>query len=86
MKPIRTQQRFQCDFCQYRSVKSVVEKHERRCFRNPNRFCDNCDNKGHTEENHGIDEFPNWIKTPCFYCSKFDPQILKEIKERESKI
>ena len=85
MKPVKVMPKFKCDFCQKRSTKSVMEVHEKRCFRNPNRFCDNCENKGYTEEDHGIDEYSNWIKTPCFYCEKFDPKMLKEIQEREAK-
>ena len=50
MKEVRTQQRYKCDFCKYRSTKSVMEKHEKRCYRNPDRFCDYCENRGYTTE------------------------------------
>ena len=45
MKPIKTQQRYRCDFCKKTGVKSTMAIHEKRCFRNPNRYCDYCDNK-----------------------------------------
>lgn len=81
MIPVKTLQRYKCDFCKKRSTKSVIEKHEKRCFRNPNRFCDYCNNKGkiHVVENgYGYHE-------NCPYCSKFDPKVLKEIQEYEKK-
>lgn len=88
MKPVKVMPKFKCDFCNYRSTRAVMELHEKRCYRNPNRFCDACENKGYTEENRGgeaEDGLENWVKISCDYCSKFDPKILKEIQERESK-
>ena len=82
MKPVKTMQRYQCDFCKKRSVKHIMEKHEKRCFRNPNRFCDFCGNKGHTVEEHDVGLIE---KVDCHYCSSFDKKMLKEIEERESK-
>lgn len=80
--------KFKCDFCNYRATKSVMEVHEKRCYRNPERYCDNCDNKGFTREDRGADEpeLSNWVDVPCYYCSKFDPKMLKEIQEREAKL
>jgi len=43
MKPIRTQQRYQCDFCKKRGIKSAMNKHELHCVKNPNRVCGGCD-------------------------------------------
>ena len=87
MKQVKTQQKFKCDFCKKRSIKSVIAKHEPRCFRNPNRFCDNCQNKGYTEEIMGETEgYTQTEKLDCYYCGKFDPKILEEIKARESLI
>jgi len=77
MKPVKTMQRYKCDFCSKRSVKSVIAIHEKRCFRNPNRYCDFCDNKRYTME--------SGFKIPCPYCVMFDPKRLKEIEEREKK-
>ena len=84
MKPIRTQQRYQCDFCKKRSVKSVIKKHEKRCFRNPNRFCDYCQNKGFTMETM-LEDYPEH-KVDCIYCRTFDKEKLKQIEEREANL
>lgn len=87
MKPVRTQQRFQCDFCSRRSTKTVMEIHEKRCFRNPNRFCDACGNTGKQKVEVGeLNGQTYYEDQPCFYCSKFDPKMLEEIMERESKL
>lgn len=79
MKPVKTQQRYKCDFCKKRSIKSAMERHEKICFRNPDRYCEACDNKGETDE--GIEHYTYMV--PCFYCSKFDPEQLKSIEARE---
>lgn len=80
MKAVKTRARFQCDFCKRRSTKSVMELHEKRCYRNPNRFCDYCENKGHITEEYG-DGMSNDI--PCNYCAKFDAKMKEEIEARE---
>jgi len=73
--------KFKCDFCKRRSTKAAMQKHEHRCFRNPNRFCDNCENKGFTR-NHIIDHY--YEDTPCHFCSKRDPKIEEAIKKYEA--
>jgi len=83
MKPIRTQQRYRCDFCKKIGIKSAIERHEKRCFRNPNRFCDYCDNKGYIMETVLEGYAP--AKQDCPYCSRFDKDMLEEIKEREER-
>ena len=83
MKAVKTLQRYKCDFCKKKSVRHVIELHEKRCFRNLNRYCDYCDNKGYTEET--IAEGFSAIKQGCPYCEAFDGKILKEIEEREKK-
>lgn len=78
--------RFKCGFCKRRSTKSVMEKHEKRCFRNPNRFCDYCQNKGFTHEHivgDGINEEAFYQDVPCPFCSKRDPEIEEAIKKYE---
>lgn len=75
MKAVKSLQRYQCDFCNKRSVKHVIALHEKRCFRNPNRFCDNCNNTGEVE----ICVEGMCGTTPCEYCAKFDAQMSKEI-------
>lgn len=81
MIEVKVQKRYKCDFCKYRSVKHVVAKHEKRCYRNPDRFCDFCENNGFTMECIA-DGFPDQ-KIDCHYCSKFDEKKLKEIEKRE---
>lgn len=81
MKPVRTIQKYKCDFCKKRSVKHVMAVHEKRCYRNPDRYCDFCENKGYLE--HLENDMP--YKTDCPYCANFDETVLKEIKEREEK-
>jgi len=89
MKPVRTQQRYRCDFCKKTGIKSAIERHEKICFRNPNRFCDYCENKGYTTVCHGdlIEEGDCGLSenVPCPYCAKFDKKMLKEIEAREKK-
>ena len=84
MKPIRTQQRYRCGFCKFVRTKSVVETHEKRCFRNLNRFCDYCDNKGYTLETMAEDFPPQ--KISCPYCLIFDKEKLASIEKRESEL
>ena len=83
MKAVRTLQKYQCDFCKKRSVKHVIAIHEKRCFRNPNRYCDFCDNTGEVSEViEGVGEYTQG----CPYCSRFDEKKLKEIQAREKQI
>ena len=65
MRPIKTRPRFHCDFCSYTSSSVPgMERHEKVCWANPNRFCDLCKNKGHLYEDYAA--------TPCPYCSRYD--------------
>ena len=85
MKAVKTIQRYQCDFCKYRSVKHICERHEKRCFRNPNRFCDRCQNTGkYMQEIDTPYETVSEVEMNCPYCSKFNPETLKEIEKWES--
>ncbi len=88
MQPVKTQPKFKCDFCKKRSVKSVIAKHEIRCFRNPHRFCDHCDNTG--EVTIFADDICEGIggsfQQPCQYCSKFNPDTLAAIEEYEKEV
>lgn len=83
MKEVKTQKRYKCDFCKKRSTKAVMDLHEKRCYRNPNRFCDFCENKGYTEEYY--EDVGTTQKVDCPYCSKFNLNQLQEIEARESK-
>lgn len=83
MIPVKVMPKFRCDFCKKRSIKSVMELHEKRCFRNPNRYCDYCDNKGFTLETI---EIGFEAKVDCPFCSRFNPEQLKEIEAREKSL
>jgi hypothetical protein len=82
MKIIRTQQRYRCGFCKRTGVKSAIERHEKICFRNPNRHCDLCDNKGYILE-EVLEGYPP-EKGDCPFCSSFNKKMLEEIEARES--
>jgi len=76
MKKVKTQQRYKCDFCKKRSIKHIIELHEKRCFRNPKRFCDYCENKGFTkefDEENGVGSY----NLDCPYCSSFNKKQLE---------
>lgn len=80
MKAVKTMQKYKCEFCSKRSVKHAMELHEKRCYRNPNRFCDYCENKRFVIES--VDHYQ--VKQNCPYCSRFNEKQLKEIEEREA--
>jgi len=83
MKEVRTQQKYKCDYCKKRGVKHYMISHEKMCFRNPNRFCDYCNNEGFTMET--ILEGYGDTKVDCPYCSSFNKEMLKSIELREAK-
>lgn len=85
MKLVKTLPKYKCDFCKKRSVKHVMELHEKRCYRNPNRFCDACKNTGVLARNGYWNEDEEDYDNSCPYCKNFDKQMLKEIEEREEK-
>jgi len=80
MKKVKTIQRYKCDFCKKILTKYHMEIHEKRCFRNPDRYCDFCDNKGFIVEHY---DGGHTREFPCPYCVSFDKKMLKEIEARE---
>lgn len=63
MKLIRSKPRYRCDFCRRASTKEAMTRHEIICWKNPKRYCENCDNKGKTGNyDEGFE--------PCHYCSQ----------------
>lgn len=82
MKEVITRQKYKCDFCKKRGIKTAMEKHERRCFRNPNRYCDSCENKGYYLV--GVEHMT--YEEPCIYCSKRDPKVEAAIKSYEESL
>ena|SRR3990167_11208005 len=89
MKAVKTLQKYKCDFCRKRSVKSAMERHEKICWRNPDRFCELCQNKGEYVECYGdlIEEGDCGLSEtmPCHYCSQRDLEKEKAINEYEAK-
>lgn len=79
MKPIKTKPRFCCDFYSFSATEPTVAKHEKICWRNPNRFCETCKNRGYYTEVHGdlVEEGDGGLSEdiPCPYCSQFKPQF-----------
>lgn len=80
MTPVKSNPRYRCAYCRRISTKAAMERHERRCFRNPNRECDACRNTGIIEENR---PFPHKdIQEECPYCAKF--KAWKDYQNGES--
>jgi ribosomal protein L37AE/L43A len=79
MIEVKTLQKYKCDFCKKRGIKSAIARHEKVCFRNPDRFCENCKNTGKVEDaEYGLID--------CHFCSRFNPKILEDIKKYEENI
>ena len=67
MRLVKTRPRFKCDFCNFKATEPTVEKHERICWKNPDRYCNFCKNTGYTDEGDGV-----WQElVPCYYCSQY---------------
>lgn len=62
MKQVKVYPKFKCDFCKKRSTLSVMIRHEKICYMNPDRVCRTCDGGGYTQN-----EF-NELSTPCDDC------------------
>ncbi len=84
MLAIKTQQRYKCDFCKKKSIKSAMLRHEIQCYRNPNRVCQACNNTGSLPRAGYWSEDEEEYDNHCPYCKKFDEQMLKEIEAREA--
>lgn len=83
MIEVKTQKRFKCDFCKKRSVKHIIALHEKRCFRNPDRFCDYCKNTGKSMEDMEHGDYTVLVEVNCPYCSRFNKNTLEEIEKWE---
>lgn len=60
MRAVKSKPRFHCDFCSRVSTEEAMAKHERICWRNPNRYCPTCKNTDRV-----VDEFGSF---PCPFC------------------
>lgn len=64
MRPVKTKQRYRCDYCRYTSSSVPgMARHEGICWRNPDRYCPNCSNRGYHE-------WSEYQQEPCFFCSQ----------------
>jgi hypothetical protein len=80
MKAVKTQQRYKCDFCKRRGIKRSIERHEKMCYRNPNRFCDLCKNTGKVHViGDGIND-PAYYED-CIFCSRFSKERFDAIEK-----
>lgn len=46
MTPVKSLQRYKCDYCKHRGIKRRMEWHEKVCYYNLNRECDTCAGTG----------------------------------------
>lgn len=81
MRLIKTKPRFRCDFCSRVSTEAPMKRHERICWRNPNRQCDMCGNKSWIWVGEEVDGVGG--KEPCYYCNQYDPTKLPESESSE---
>lgn len=67
-------------------------KHEKRCYKNPDRYCEYCDNKGETTDCIGdlVEEGDCGLSNtePCPYCKTAEEvkEIMKKEEEERKKI
>lgn len=81
MKSVIVRPRFQCDFCNRRSVKHVIARHEPTCYLNPNRICAMCHGTGTIKDYSYDDERP--VLFDCRYCKTYE-EVKKQLKESEA--
>lgn len=66
MTPVKVTPRFRCAYCRRISTKGAMERHEKRCFFNPARYCELCENTGWALQ--GAEYRYGWV--PCPFCIK----------------
>lgn len=74
MKLIKTKPRYKCDFCRHTAGLVGMTTHEKICWKNPNRYCDYCKNKGRTYESYG-EGLGQYIDCP--FCSKKQNKLVE---------
>lgn len=77
MRLIKTKPRFRCDYCRHTAMQKAMEVHEKVCWRNPNRHCELCNDKGWTDEGDGF--IVN--KVPCYYCKQYDATKVPPVEQ-----
>jgi len=72
MKLVKTQPRYRCAYCTRVSTRIAMGRHEKICFRNPDRFCEACQNTGKIHVvGDGIEE-PAYYED-CHFCRQMTP-------------
>lgn len=69
MRLIKTKPKYQCAYCRHQGMKKPMEKHEKICWRNPQRHCELCNDRHFIYEEYG-DGLGQDL--PCPYCSQYD--------------
>jgi hypothetical protein len=75
MIPVKTQPRFRCEHspCKKTTIKHFMEKHEVKCFFNPNRICPDKECENATVPIYTFDGYKNNdLDEPCLACKKFE--------------
>jgi hypothetical protein len=80
MRPVKTKPRFKCDFCTKVLTFAAMERHEKICWKNPNRYCELCKNEGVITEYF---EGYGGVEHPCYFCEKYDPWPKDDYNRRD---
>ena len=67
MRLIKTRPRFHCDFCSHTATEEAMRRHEPICWKNPNRHCPSCDDKG-VYPGEDLGDGLYLPGEPCYYC------------------
>jgi hypothetical protein len=81
MRPVKSKPKFRCDFCNHTSTKVAMERHERICWKNPNRYCDLCNNTGEMDVDDGMGYR---YSEPCYWCKQFDPDRVDPFRQERA--
>lgn len=81
MKLVKSKPKYKCDFCRRQSTKNAMEKHEKRCYLNPNRFCDACENTGIATVERAYPPYygVEYEEVECTFCKKYDRSVLDSV-------
>ena len=80
MRLIKTKPRYKCDYCRHTGMQRAIERHEKVCWRNPNRYCESCDNNHFIYIDHNGDG-SLVEKQPCYYCNQYDATKVPPVDE-----
>lgn len=65
MKLVKSKPRYRCDYCKKVAGEVQITNHEKICYKNPDRFCELCQNRKRLYE---VEE--DRVGIPCPYCEK----------------